>query len=204
LDGRIAWLGLFVNSMALPVWMSLRYWRPQKFSGDLREAPAFMAVLAGLAIALLADTGKGEAVYLAIYNLFVLLIYLFHLSAVGHPAMPAIGDLFSALVGAAGNKWDPHLAEIDGREANGALVIFLRGSFCADTRALIMQLPELAEELQRRGALLLLCSAEAESHGRHLWAVFAHGKEPPVEFMQLAADAKANQPFVVSAPSRCK
>lgn len=193
--GGTAWLGLFISSLALPAWMVLRFLRPQKFRGDLREAPAFITVLAGLAIILLTDTDKGGAVYLALYNLFILLLYLYHLSAFAHPPpQPAPESRFPVLVTRTGSEWRYGAAEegiAEGESAeSGALLIFLRGSFCADSRALLMQLPQLNLDLQKLGVRLCLFSTEAESHWRHNWP-----DGIGVKFIQLSS-AEANRPFV--------
>lgn len=190
--GEIAWLGVLINAWALPVWMLLRYRRPAKFSGDLRETPAFAAVLLGLAVVLLADFGRGQPVYLAVYNLFILLVYLFHLSALRHPQMPPLDALFPELNTVGGGSWSA--AEVARREkVAGLLLVFLRGSFCADSRALLAQLSGLSAELQRRNVKLILCSAEAES----TWRKFSSWPEA-AELVQLVPSAEANSAFVAS------
>ncbi|WP_323846935.1 hypothetical protein [Microbulbifer magnicolonia] len=190
--GDIAWLGLLINAWALPVWMLLRYRWPLKYRGDLREPVAFAAVLAGLAIALLSDSEKGQPVYLAIYNLFILLIYLFHLSAFRHPDMPAVDASFPALVTAAGNSWNAaEYARLS--DFAGLVLVFLRGSFCADSRAQLAQLPELLPALKKRGVGLVIITGEDPARCSSRLP-----KPPEFELLQLSAEAPANQPFIAS------
>mgnify|MGYP003835822951 CR=1 FL=1 len=165
------WIGLFINAWALPVWMLLRYLKPQKLAGDMRESGAFFAVLIGLAIVLLSDSERGLPVTLAIVNLFVLLVYLYHLSAVRHPVMPALDEEFPSLEIIGGKSWQARVfcggeARKSGSEngVSGVLVIFLRGSYCADSRSQLHQLRALVPELNRRniGLLLLSCQPAAK------------------------------------------
>ncbi|MFC6634634.1 hypothetical protein [Microbulbifer taiwanensis] len=143
-----------------------------------------------MAVALLSDSERGAPVYLAICNLFVCLIYLFHLSALNHPDMPAVGSRFPLLTTINGNSWD---AGQYSRRDNcaGLLLVFLRGSFCADSRAMLARLPELLPELRKRGIELLLFSTEPPT----LWP--AHLRERlSVNMFQLSAGAAANTPFI--------
>ncbi|WP_139304911.1 redoxin domain-containing protein [Microbulbifer marinus] len=143
-----------------------------------------------MAVALLSDSEKGQPVYLAIYNLFVVLVYLFHLSALRHPAMPALDAGFPCLVTADGKNWS---AAEHARRGNfdGLLLVFLRSSFCADSRGLLMQLSALLPELKRRGVGLVICSAEPPSRwSRWITAV------PLLEFLQLAPGESANDAFL--------
>lgn len=190
--GGIAWLGLAISGLALPLWMFLRWWRPARYRGSLREDPAFAAALVGLAVVLISDTGKGGPTYLAIYNLFVLLAYLFHLSALHHPEMPRVNGYFPPLRTAEGRRWDP-IADSGEAGARGLGLIFLRGTFCADSRALLLQLPELEERLNRCGAHLVLFSTEEKGRWEHLW----RGGQLP-EIVQLAAEGEGNRLFVAA------
>lgn len=159
---KIAWLGVILNALALPIWMLLRFLRPNKLEGDLREPMAFFAVLTGLALALLADTQRGLPIYLVLFNLFVFLIYIYHLSAVSHPQMPAVNDVFPVLSAEAGRQWQ--IADFCAAHGLcGAFVIFLRGSYCADSRRQLVQLRQLRGELERRKIGLVLWSAQPPS-----------------------------------------
>jgi len=190
--GEVAWLGLLVNAWALPLWMLLRHQWPGKYVGGQREPPAFAAVLAGLAVTLLTDTEKGPPVYLAIYNLFIFLVYLFHLSALRHPDMPAVGSAFPELVTADGRAW--YAAEhLRRNNLEGLLLIFLRGSFCAGSRALLAQLPLLLPDLQRCKVGLVLFSTQDGSK----WQCIKMGRSW-MEIQQLAVGATANRLFVAT------
>ncbi|MGL6160144.1 hypothetical protein [Microbulbifer sp.] len=189
--GDIAWLGLAINALALPVWMILRWWRPAGYRGSLREDPAFAAVLLGLAVALVTDTGKGEPTYLAIYNLFILLAYLFHISALRQPEMPKVNGRFPPLCTVEGQRWDPAAGGDEGN-IEGLVLVFLRGTFCADSRALLSQLPELGELLNRYNARLVLFSTEDKARWTQLW----RGGQLP-EIVQLA-EKEANRLFVAA------
>jgi hypothetical protein len=189
-SGEIAWLGTLLSAWALPVWMWIRYLWPRKFSSEQREPIAFATVLAGLAVALLADSEKGLAVYLAIYNLFVVLIYLFHLSALRHPPAPEVGELFPSVDVDDGSSWNAAEA-LHPPTTNGVLLLFLRGSFCADSRTQVIQLVELVPALQRNGVQLVLASTEAE---RHWQAILQHGVK--AKALQLAPAGERNKPFV--------
>ncbi|MBB3062316.1 hypothetical protein [Microbulbifer rhizosphaerae] len=190
--GGIAWLGLAVNALALPVWMILRLWRPARYRGSLREDPAFAAVLLGLAVVLVTDTGKGEPAYLAIYNLFILLAYLFHLSALRQPEMPGVNERFPPLCTVEGQRLDPAAGVREGN-IEGLVLVFLRGTFCADSRALLSKLPELGELLNHYNAQLILFSTEDKRRWAHLW----RGGQLP-EIVQLAEEEEANRPFVAA------
>ncbi|WP_308363705.1 MULTISPECIES: hypothetical protein [unclassified Microbulbifer] len=190
--GDIAWLGLAVNALALPVWMSLRWWRPARYRGSLREDPAFAAVLLGLAVVLVTDTGKDEPTYLAIYNLFILLVYLFHLSALRQPEMPRVNERFPPLCTVEGQRLDP-AAGVRAGNAEGLVLVFLRGTFCADSRALLSKLPELGELLNRYNAQLILFSTENKGRWTRLWC----GGELP-EIVQLAEEEEGNRLFVAA------
>lgn len=185
-NSPLAWCGLLINAWALPIWMLVRYLNPQKLSGDLRESGAFFGVLIGLAISLLTDSERGLPVYLAICNLFVVLVYLYHLSAVGHPEMPALDEVFPPLEILGGENWQARAlrrnrglkslgdgVEEDCQEGrrekgiekglSGVLVIFLRGSYCADSRRQVCELRELIPELTRRNVGVVLLSAQPAS-----------------------------------------
>ncbi|SFC81987.1 hypothetical protein SAMN05660479_02446 [Microbulbifer thermotolerans] len=189
-SGAIAWLGLLLNAWALPLWMLLRSIWPEKYRGDQRESAAFAAVLAGLAVVLLTDTDRGQPIYLAICNLFIFLVYLFHLSAVRHPDMPAVDSRFPELVVTSCKIWH---AEEYARRNNfcGLLLIFLRGRCCADSRALIAELRELSPHLQKRGVGLVLFSTSPASD-------WGGSGQLAAEILQLESGACANLPFVVA------
>ncbi|MBB5212909.1 hypothetical protein [Microbulbifer hydrolyticus] len=156
-----AWLGLLINAWALPIWMLVRYLYPGKIAGDLREPGAFSGVLMGLAIVLLADNERGLPVYLAIANLFVLLAYLYHLSAVRHPKMPALDTEFPPLEIEGSENWRA-AAFCRERRLDGVLLVFLRGSYCADSRSQLHQIRALLPDLTRRNIGLLLLSTQPE------------------------------------------
>ena len=159
---KLAWAGVILNALALPGWMMFRYFHPQKMRGDLRESGAFTGVLAGLAMTLLMDAQRGLPIYLVITNLFVFLVYLYHLSSVSHPAMPRVHDQFPDLSVAEGEKLK--IANICAeRGLSGVFVVFLRGSYCADSRNQLFQLHQLHAELDRRGIGIILCSAQPAS-----------------------------------------
>lgn len=161
-----AWVGLLINAWALPFWMLLRYLFPGKISGDLREPVAFAGVLVGLALILLTDSERGLPVYLAIYNLFVFLIYLYHLSSVAWSPMPALGTLFPALEQQNAGRW--RAADYCREQGvKGVIVFFLRGSYCADSRNQLHQLRALQEDLQRHNIGLVLWSVQAEERWPH-------------------------------------
>ncbi|WP_105101883.1 hypothetical protein [Microbulbifer pacificus] len=161
-----AWIGLLINAWALPVWMLLRYLLPGKISGDLREPGAFAGVLLGLALVLLADSSRGLPVHLAIYNLFVFLLYLYHLSSVAWPTMPARETLFPDIEEMNMGGW--RVAEYcRDRDIKGAIVLFLRGSYCADSRNQLHQLHALQEELQRKKVGLVLWSVQPTDRWPH-------------------------------------
>lgn len=186
-SGNFAWTGLIINALALPLWTFLRYLRPQKFVGDIRESPAFACVLLGLGIALLTDAQKGLPVYLAIYNLFVVLLYLYHLSSVRHPSLPAVETRFPALSLADSSEWDPE--HCCGTGEKGTLVVFLRGSFCADSRRLLRELQDVLPDLSARGVTLSVFTTEPLS----AWAEELHRTVP---MSQLDGQAETNAPFV--------
>lgn len=167
---RVAWIGLLINAWALPFWMLLRYLFAGKIEGDLREAGAFAAVLSGLAIVLLTDNNLGLPIYLAIYNLFVFLIYLYHLSAVTFPEMPSLDTPFPTLAQKNAGEWSA-TAYCRKYQLSGVLVLFLRGSYCADSRNQLIQLQELVPELQRRKVGLVLWSTEPEKK----WPIHLNG-----------------------------
>ena len=190
-SGKIAWFGLLVNAWALPIWMLMRYRNPQKYSGDQRETPAFALVLAGLAIALLTDTGRGAALYLSIVNLFVLLVYLFHLSALRHPSAPAVDSVFPVLKTAAGETWraQDRSATVD---AQGLLLVFLRGSYCASSRALLSQLSGLESVLEHTGVQVELFATEADNNWWRQWCCLARAE-------YVAIDAREKESAFVAA-----
>ncbi|MBN8432452.1 hypothetical protein JF535_16540 [Microbulbifer salipaludis] len=138
----------------------MRYQYPEKIAGDLRESGALFGVLAGLAIVLLTDATRGLPIYLAITNLFVLLVYLYHLSAVTHPQMPGVDDMFPPLAFAGGEKWVAGQF-CSTRRLRGVLVVFLRGAFCAASRRQLHQLHALMPELARRNMGMLLLSGQS-------------------------------------------
>ena len=158
----LAWMGVVLNALALPIWILLRYLNPQKLRGDLRESGAFAGVLIGLALTLLTDSELGLPIYLVITNLFVFLLYLYHLSSVSHPEMTPVNAHFPDLTDAQGRtlKIADFCAE---RRLAGAFVVFLRGSYCADSRSQLYQLPRLLPELRQRNIGLVLCSAQPAS-----------------------------------------
>lgn len=190
--GKAAWFGLLISAWALPLWMLLRFRNPQKFSGDQRETPAFAAVLSGLAVTLLTDVDRGLPLYLAIANLFVVLVYLFHLSAFRQPAMPPVDGVFPTLATGGGQDWNA--ADSARREkAAGLLLVFLRGSFCADSRAQLSQLAAMEGELHRRRVQPVLISTESADHWRPLYT----GEMVP-EIVELCPADKRNRPFVAA------
>lgn len=159
-----AWFGLLINAWALPIWMLLRYLKPETFTGDLREPGAFSCVLFGLAIVLLTDIERGLPIYLSLCNLFVLLVYLYHLSAVGHPQTPAVDTQFPAIVLAGDQKWQAEDFCCE-RQLRGVLAVFLRGSYCAGSRDQLHQIRALMPDLARRDIGLILFSTQPE----HKW-----------------------------------
>ncbi len=193
--GDATWCGLLINAWALPIWMLLRYLWPGKFSGDLRETPAFTTVLIGLAIVLLTDTDRGAAIYLAIYNLFVLLVYLFHLSSIAHPKLPDTDNTFPQLKVRSGDVWSAGNTAEGGKAARaGSLLIFLRGRHCADSRHLLVELSGLVRELDRRSVQLVLIDADERTGWQRQWI-------SDVDAQQLTLDPRANsnRPFVAAA-----
>jgi len=192
---EIAWLGLLLSAWALPVWMLLRYMWPSRYRGDLRETPAFAVLLVGLALALLTDTEKGLALYLAIYNLFVVLVYLFHLSALAQPQLPDVN--FPSLRTATG-PWRAQQAAAEGG-CRGLVLVFLRGSYCADSRRLLAELARLQDEFAQRGVRLVLISSECNEstsgavRWQRWWPRAARG-----EWLQVD-NAGANSTFVAAA-----
>ncbi|HEY8569337.1 hypothetical protein [Microbulbifer sp.] len=189
-----AWIGLLINAWALPIWMLLRYLFPGKISGDLREPGAFAGVLLGLALVLLADSERGWPVYLAIYNLFVFLLYLYHLSSVAWPPMPAVDSLFPAVEEMNQGRW--RAAEYC-REHNleGVIVLFLRGSYCADSRNQLRQLHALQEELLGKNVGLVLWSVQ----GEHKWPRWLLVNDSPVNTLQVRQLAQPALEFFVAA-----
>ncbi|WGL18151.1 hypothetical protein PVT68_07595 [Microbulbifer bruguierae] len=194
------WIGLLINAWALPFWMLLRYQFSGRIEGDLREPGAFAGVLGGLAIVLLTDVDRGMAIYLAIYNLFVLLIYLYHLSAVHHPKMPRVDATFPTLCRVDQRKWQA--AEYcRQRQLNGVVLIFLRGSYCADSRNQLLQLCGLQREMARLKIGLLLWSVQsANQWPQRLWPAKSGSKSEPEDLMpplqQLAPADGSNATFV--------
>ncbi|WP_346838891.1 hypothetical protein [Microbulbifer sp. SAOS-129_SWC] len=189
-SGEIAWFGLLLNAWALPVWMLLRYFRAPRYSGDLRETPAFTALLVGLAVVLLTDSEKGMPLYLAIYNLFAVLVYLFHLSALTQPHGLPAGEPFPAL-NAVGGQWRSQQAASAG-DCAGLLLVFLRGSYCADSRCLLAGLQEIEETLARRNICPVLISTESRERWRRWWPAGARG-----EWLQL--NSGDDNPWFVAA-----
>lgn len=195
---ELAWLGVLINAWALPFWMLLRFLSPCKYGGDSRESPAFFAVLAGLAIALLADAERGWPVYLSIYNLFVVLLYLHHFSTVNHPLMPRIDEQFPdlLLLEQTGTsrcvRWSAAEYCRD-REATGLAVIFLRGPFCADSRRWLAQIASQREYFQRRGVVIAVFSVE----GPH-WGSFSRESGELLPVSTLDTQASENRLFVAA------
>ena len=184
-----AWVGLVINAWALPIWMAIRYWQPEKTTSDLRESPAFAGVLLGLGIALLTDAQKGLPVYLAIYNLFVVLIYLFHLSALRYPPLPSVNAHFPVLTVCNHGSVSP--AELCSEaKGNGVLLVFLRGPFCAASRTLLTQLRDQEIRFQERRVSLLLAGVQPRSQ----WPETLLGK---LTYWQLDSEAQENSSFVV-------
>ncbi|WOX06639.1 hypothetical protein [Microbulbifer pacificus] len=140
----------------------MRYLFPAKISGDIREPGAFAGVLLGLALVLLADSERGWPVYLAIYNLFVFLLYLYHLSSVAWPPAPAVDSLFPAVEEMNKGRWrvEDYCSE---HSVEGVIVLFLRGSYCADSRNQLHQLRALQEELLGKNVGLVLWSVQGEN-----------------------------------------
>lgn len=202
-SGEIPWLGLLVNAWALPVWMLLRFSLPQRFSGEQREAKAFALVLLGLAFVLLTATEQNLPIHLSIYNLFVVLLYLFHSSAVSHPPVPQQNQRFTPLVLSSGSCWPDLAAEqqdiaVEGgefpAEGGGYLLVMMRGSFCADSRAQLLQLAELHPRLKQLGIQLVFASTELGEHWHHLWP----DNEKPLT-LQLDPRAMQNEAFIAQA-----
>ena len=170
-ERELAWLGVLINAWALPIWMLLRSLYPEKFAGDLRESPAFFGVLGGLAVILLSDAGRGWPVYLSIYNLLVVLVYLFHLTAIAAPSaprlLPQIDAHFPDLVlqnekgGDSGYTWRARDFCTE-QGASGVMAIFIRGGFCADSRHLLAGLRRQVGEFRQRGVALAVFTIAAE------------------------------------------
>ncbi len=193
---ELAWLGVLMNAWALPIWMLMRFLSPQKYAGDARESPAFFAVLAGLAIALLADAERGWPVYLSIYNLFIALLYLHHFSAVAHPQMPQVDEQFPDLMLLEQDAPDKSALwsaaeHCEGENSPGLLVIFLRGPFCADSRRCLAQIESQREAFHRRGVDVSVFSVSGSR-----WPMFGRqqGDLPPV--FSLDAGATENHLFI--------
>ena len=189
-SGNVAWAGLVINAWALPIWVSIRYLQPSKYPSDIRESPAFAGVLLGLGVALLTDVQKGPPVYLAIYNLFVCLIYLYHLSAVRYPPLPTMDAHFPVLAVCGRAEGRPSDLCREGVD-KGVLVIFLRGAFCKDSRTLLAELAEQAQRVRDRGVSLLLIGVQPKSQ----WPESLLGS---AMYWQLDPNAPQNAPFVAS------
>lgn len=189
-----AWVGLLINAWALPFWMLLRYLFPGKISGDIREPCAFAGVLLGLALVLLADSERGWPVYLAIYNLFVFLLYLYHLSSVAWPPMHAVEAVFPVVEEKNNDRWR---AEEYCREhgLEGVIVLFLRGSYCADSRNQLHQLRALQGELLGMNVGLALWSVQRE----HKWPRWLLANDLPVNTLQVRQLAQPAPEMFVAA-----
>ncbi|QKX17391.1 hypothetical protein [Microbulbifer sp. YPW1] len=144
--------------------MALRYLKAETFAGDLREPGAFSGVLFGLAIVLLTDTDRGLPIYLSLCNLFILLVYLYHLSAVGHPRTPAVDTQFPAIALVGDKKWQAENFCRE-RQLRGVLAVFLRGSYCAGSRDQLHQMRALLPDLAQRDIGLILFGTQPE----HKW-----------------------------------
>ncbi|WP_226667799.1 hypothetical protein [Microbulbifer aggregans] len=137
------------------------------------------------------------AVYLAIYNLFVFLIYLNHLSAVRHSSMPAVNSSFPELMVEGNQSWQA--ADVCGN-FGGALLLFLRGSFCAESRIQVRQLMCAQEKLDARGVKLVLVSMETRAQWYERLRCDPQADIPGKWlFLQLDRDAAKNVPFIASS-----
>lgn len=195
-SGSYAWLGVSVNAFALPLWLLFKQLRPAEIAVDSRESPAFAGVLLGLGLVLLLDTKKSLAVYLAIYNLFVFLLYLYHLSTIRHLSMPAVNSPFPTLVVDGNQSW---CAEDACESSDGVLLLFLRGSFCAESHMQLRQLIAAQEKLDARGIRLVLVSMQAPAR----WLeCLQHGLQADIPaswlFLQLDPQAAINKPFIAA------
>lgn len=202
-SAEIAWLGVLINAWAMPLWMVLRFFRSGQFAGEQWEPKAFAVLLVGLGIALLTASEQSLPMQLTLYNLFIVLIYLFHWSAVSHPAMPPLEQLFPPLSLSGSQRWpvaDSHgerqIEEIDeATEGKGGyLLVMLRGTFCADSRAQVCQLAQALPRLKKSDVELMLVSTEQAEHWHHLWP---GDSEPQV--LQLAPTEAANAAFIEPA-----
>ncbi|WP_091510060.1 hypothetical protein [Microbulbifer yueqingensis] len=192
MQDRLAWLALVLTSWGLPAWMLLRYLRPTVFAGDDRESPALAVVLAGLAVALLADTERGAPLYLSLLNLGLVLVYLFHASSVHHGPMPDIDTLFPRLqsINKPGDEIRDRLHQY---EAGGALVIIARGSFCGSSRKLVAELAGLEPALEKHGAIGVVLTAEPADH----WTAGAPRDSGRTNFLTVAAGSGDASTFFV-------
>ncbi|MFV8783792.1 hypothetical protein ACNKU7_15350 [Microbulbifer sp. SA54] len=201
--GNVAWMGVAVNALALPIWLLARQIRSTEIAPDLRESPAFAGVLIGLGVALLLDTKKGMAVYLAIYNLFVFLLYLYHLSAIRHPSMVAVNSRFPQLQLADSQAWDA--ADNEG-DCGGFLLLFLRGSFCAESRWQLWQLLAAHEKLSRSSVRPVLISMESRAQWLEYFRRTQSADIPDSWlFLELNGSAESNELFIANsgAPLLC-
>ncbi|WP_237066742.1 hypothetical protein [Microbulbifer guangxiensis] len=110
---------------------------------------------------------------------------------------------FPPLLLAGGGSWPldttgaAPVEEREGESATGEggyLLVAMRGSFCADSRAQLLQLASLQTRLDRLGVQLVLVSTEAPEHWHHWWP----GKDKP-KVLQLDAHNAKNEAFIAPA-----
>nr|WP_033230331.1 redoxin domain-containing protein [Microbulbifer agarilyticus] len=184
-----------MNALALPIWVWFRYLYPQKFHGDLRETSAFLAVLLGLALALLADGQLSLPIYLVITNLFVVLLYLYHFSSIAHPALPGLNEPFPEIEEQTGKGC--HIRDICRERAlDGVFVVFLRGSFCADSRGQLASFQHLLPELQKRNIGILLFSAQPSTSWDKSLSQLGAAARAELQVHQLAESSEVYPLFV--------
>ncbi|WP_334078662.1 hypothetical protein [Microbulbifer sp. M83] len=190
-SGKLAWLGTFLSGWGLPGWLLLRYWRPEKFRADERESAGLTVVLSGLAVVLLTDREIGNALYLALLNLGLVLLYLFHFSSLQHPPLPEPGAKFPPPVTADGKKLEisDYLRQ---QNVSGVLLVVLRGSFCASSRESLAEVSSLAPALEKHDAMLLLASAEPEEH----WSAPRPPNGRRQGYLSLDIAARENQAWI--------
>lgn len=149
-DASLAWLGLTVNSLALPFWVAYRHFKAEKINADLRETPAFFLVLTGLLITLLTDQEKGVPLYFSLYNLFIVLLYLFQFSRLRFPR-----DYKTML------EFPPATrGSSDESEEKASLWVFLRSPWCAHSRAVVTCLEQNAGKFAEAGVRITLWLAK--------------------------------------------
>ncbi|WP_345549010.1 hypothetical protein [Microbulbifer aestuariivivens] len=189
----------------MPIWMLLRFFLPARFAGEQWEPKGFAVQLIGLAITLLTASEQSLPLQLSLYNLFVVLVYFFHWSALNHPVMQSIDQKIPSLTLADGSCWpsagllsDHCENDSEGEsplEANGGyLVVFLRGTFCADSRAQLYQLAQGQYRLEKNNVKLVLVSTEPAERWPQLWP----GESAPA-VLQLSSSAPANRAFIAPA-----